>query len=520
MKKKWVAVLVAAALVVGSLVTIIITSDFDFTHNSLASNNTPVAVETNATTSSSQNPQSQTGLSNDAFINQLNSVFENAAEKVKPAVVTIFSEKVIKMRRLQSPFDFFFGPDFFDQFGKGMPQRPKKKAPQYEEFHQKGMGSGVIISSDGYIITNNHVVSDADDIQVKTTDGVIHKAKVVGTDAKTDIALIKIQAKNLPVAKLGDSNQLKVGEWVLAIGNPFSQQLHQTVTKGIISALGRSDLNLSYYENYIQTDAPINPGNSGGALINLKGEVIGINTAIVAPSGAFAGIGFAIPINMVRKVTNDLKTKGHVVRGWLGVQIQAVDEDLAKALGLERNQGVVVSEVTKGSPAEKAGIKVSDVILKFGGKDVTGPSNLAFMVAQFMPGTKVNLLIMRNGKEKTITVKLGELPEKQKTTKVVGQANEIDFGMEVSNLTPDLAKKFGYQKSKGIVITSIDPYGPAAKKGLKEGDLIREVNRKPVKNVDDYKEIVSKLHPGDVVLLLVQRGKDNFFVAIEVPKKK
>ncbi len=519
MKKKWIAVLIVAALVVGSLATIIITSDFNFAHNSLAANGTP-AVAAKANPAASQNPQSQTGLSNDAFINQLNSVFENAAEKVKPAVVTIFSEKVIKMRRLQSPFDFFFGPDFFNQFGQGMPQQPKKKSPQYEEFHEKGMGSGVIVSSDGYIITNNHVVSGADDIQVKTTDGVTHKAKVIGTDAKTDIALIKIKAKNLPVAKLGDSNKLKVGEWVLAIGNPFSQQLYQTVTKGIVSALGRSDLNLSYYENYIQTDAPINPGNSGGALINLNGEVVGINTAIVAPSGAFAGIGFAIPINMVRKVTNDLKTKGHVIRGWLGVQIQAVDEDLAKALGLKKNQGVVVSEVTPDSPAEKAGIKVSDVILKFNGENVTGPSNLAFMVAQSVPGTKVNLLIMRNGKEKTITVKLGELPEKQKTSKVVSKANEIDFGMEVSNLTPDLAKRYGYEKSKGVLITNLDPYGPAAKKGLKVGDLIREVNRKPVANVDDYQKVVSKLHPGDVVLLLVQRGKDNFFVAIEVPKKK
>ncbi len=519
MQKKWVAVLVVAALVVGSFATIIITSDLNFTHDGLASNGAP-PVEAKANTPASQNPQSTTGLSNDAFVNQLNSVFENAAQEVKPAVVTIFSEKVIKMRRLQSPFDFFFGPDFFNQFGQGTPRQPQKKAPQYEEFHQKGMGSGVIISPDGYIITNNHVVSGADDIQVKTTDGVTHKAKVIGTDAKTDIALIKIKAKNLPVAKLGDSNRLKVGEWVLAIGNPFSQQLHQTVTKGIISALGRSDLNLSYYENYIQTDAPINPGNSGGALINLNGEVIGINTAIVAPSGAFAGIGFAIPINMVKKVTHDLKTKGHVVRGWLGVQIQAVDQDLAKALGLKKNQGVVVSEVTKDSPADKAGIKVSDVILKFDGKDVTGPSNLAFMVAQKVPGTKVNLLIMRNGKEKTITVKLGELPEKQKTTKVATKTNEIDFGMEVSNLTPDLAKKYGYEKSKGVLITNIDPYGPAAKKGLKVGDLIREVNRKPVRNVGDYKEVVSKLHSGDVVLLLVQRGKDNFFVAIEVPKKK
>jgi len=519
MQKKWIAALVVAALVVGSLATIIVTSDFNFTHSSLASGSAP-AVEANANHSAPQSPQSEATLSNDAFINQLNSVFENAAEKVKPAIVTIFSEKVIKMRRMQSPFDFFFGPDFFDQFGQGTPGQPKKKAPQYEEFHQKGMGSGVIVSSDGYIITNNHVVNDADDIQVKTTDGVTHKAKVIGTDAKTDIAFIKIDAKNIPVAELGDSNKLRVGEWVLAIGNPFSQQLHQTVTKGIVSALGRSNLNLSYYENYIQTDAPINPGNSGGALIDLNGKVIGINTAIVAPSGAFAGIGFAIPINMVKKVTQDLKNKGHVVRGWLGVQIQAVDKDLAKALGLKKNQGVVVSEVTSGSPAEKAGIKVSDVILKFNGKDVNGPSSLAFMVAQMVPGTKVNLLIMRNGKEKTITVKLGELPEKQKTSKNVSKNKQIDFGMEVSNLTPDLAKKYGYEKSRGVLITDLDPYGPAAKKGLKVGDLIREVNRKPVGNVDDYKKVISKLHPGDVVLLLVQRGKDNFFVAIEVPKKK
>ncbi len=514
-RKKWVALLVVLALFVGSAVTVVLTSNLNLTHESLALNKT--AEKTEAAPSS---PQNETNLNDDAFIRQLNSVFVNAAEKVKPAVVTIFSEKVIKMRQFQSPFDFFFGPDFFNQFGQGQPPK-QKKAPKYREFHEKGMGSGVIISSDGYIITNNHVVNGADDVKVKTTDGNTYKAKIIGTDPKTDIALIKIDAKNLPVATLGNSDHLKVGEWVLAVGNPFSAELHHTVTKGIVSALGRSNLNLSYYENYIQTDAPINPGNSGGALINLKGEVVGINTAIVAPSGAFAGIGFAIPINMVKRVAHDLRTKGHVVRGWLGVQIQPIDEDLAKALGLSKNEGVVISEVTPKSPAKKAGLKVGDVIIRFDGEKVTSPSNLAFLVAERAPKTKAELTIIRNGKKKTLTVTLGELPEKtNKPEKVTTKTSEIDLGMEVSNLTSDLAKQYGYEKSKGVVITDIDPYGPAAQKGLKVGDLIKEVNRTRVTNVQEYKKVIAKLRPGDVVLFLIQRGKDNLFVAIEVPKKK
>ncbi|GBD94918.1 putative periplasmic serine endoprotease DegP-like precursor [bacterium BMS3Abin05] len=518
MRKKWVLLLVGVALLVGSLITVILISDFNFTHKGLASNGTP-AVEAKVNASKTQGQQSSTALTNSQFIYQLNSVFENAASKVKPSIVTIFSEKIIKMRTYQNPFSFFFGPDFFNQFGQG--QQPKqKRRPQYREYHEEGMGSGITITSDGYIITNNHVVSGSDDIRVKTPAGNTYKAKIIGTDPKTDIALIKIKAKNLPIAKLGNSNNLKVGEWVLAIGNPFSQKLHQTVTKGIVSALGRSGLELSPYENYIQTDAPINPGNSGGALINLQGEVIGMNTAIVAPSGAFAGIGFAIPINMVKSVTSDLKTKGHVVRGWLGVQIQGVNEDLAKALGLKENNGVVISEVTKGSPAEKAGLKVSDVILKFNGRKITSPSNLAFMVTQLPPGTKVTLEIIRNKKEKKITLKLGQMPESQKLEKVSSKTPEIDLGMEVSNLTPDLAKQYGYEKSRGVLITALNPSGPAARKGLKTGDLIREINRKPVSNVREYHNVISKLHRGDVVLLLVQRGKDNFFVAIEIPKKK
>ena len=501
---------VGLAFVLGILVTVILTSQFDWTRNVFASGKEEALVSEEATPS--QLSQSQQDL-----IEQLNGVFIHAAERVKPSVVTIFSEKVIKMR-YRSPFDFFFGDEFFQQFF-GEPA-PRRRQPEREQkFVQKGMGSGVIVRSDGIILTNNHVVKGADDIRVKTTDGKVYEAKVVGTDPQTDLAVVKIDAKNLPVAPLGDSDKLKVGEWVLAIGNPFSEQLHHTVTKGIVSAKGRSDLRLAEYEDFIQTDAPINPGNSGGALINLYGEVVGINTAIVAPSGAFAGIGFAIPINMAKKVMNDLLTKGKVVRGYLGVYIQPVDEDLAKALHLKEPKGALVVEVEKGSPADKAGIKTSDVIVKFNGIEIRDPDHLKLLVADTKPGVEVPVVVNRGGKEKTLKVVLEEREGGTEASAPVAAENITSkLGLKVSNLTPDLARQYGYEGVKGVLITDVDPTSEAGHKGLREGDLIKEVNRKKVSSVAEFTKILSKAKPGDVVLLLVQRGKNNFFVALEIPK--
>ncbi len=500
------------AFLLGAVFTVVLTSQLDITNKVIASHPEQPAISEEATPSTLD--QSQRDL-----IQQLNGIFIQAAERVKPSVVTIFSEKVIKMRRYRSPFDFFFGDQFFQEFF-GQPAPPPKGKKDYEEqkFVEKGMGSGVIVRSDGIILTNYHVVKDADDIRVKTTDGKVYEAKILGSDPQTDLAVVKIEAKDLPVAPLGDSNKLKVGEWVLAIGNPFSEQLHHTVTKGIVSAKGRSDLRLAEYEDFIQTDAPINPGNSGGALINLYGEVIGINTAIVAPSGAFAGIGFAIPINMAKKVMKDLLTKGKVVRGWLGVYIQPVDEDLAKALKLKENKGALVVEVEDGSPADKAGIKSSDVIVKFNGVEVRDPDHLKLLVADTRPGVKVPVVINRGGKEKTLTVVLGEREGKTEAAPQVSQITD-KLGFKVSNLTPDLARQFGYENVKGVIITDVDPTSEAARKGLRVGDLIKEVNRKKVSNVSEFSKALKEVKPGDVVLFLAQRGKNNFFVALEIPKE-
>jgi len=502
---------VLLAFLLGVLFTVVLTSQFNWTKKVVASGADKPALNEGATPSMLDQTQKD-------FVEKLNSVFIYAAERVKPSVVTIFSEKVIKMR-YRSPFDFFFGDQFFQQFFGPPGQQPKQPPERERKFVEKGMGSGVIVRSNGIILTNYHVVKDADDIRVKTTDGKIYNAKVIGSDPQTDLAVVKIDAKNLPVAPLGDSDKLRVGEWVLAIGNPFSEQLHHTVTKGIVSAKGRSDLRLAEYEDFIQTDAPINPGNSGGALINLYGEVVGINTAIVAPSGAFAGIGFAIPINMAKKVMHDLLTKGKVVRGYLGVFIQPVDDDLAKALHLKEAKGALVVQVEKGSPADKAGIKTSDVIIKFNGVDVRNPDHLKMLVADTRPGVKVEVVVNRGGKEKTLKVVLAERKGGKTTTPpAVAENLAGKLGMKVSDLTPDLARQYGYENVKGVLITDVDPTSEAGHKGLHEGDLIKEVNRKKVTSVAEFSKILEKVKPGDVILLLVQRGKNNFFVALEVPK--
>ncbi|RKY79379.1 DegQ family serine endoprotease [candidate division KSB1 bacterium] len=511
-RKRWILpVAVGSSLLIGILITIIVTANFDFTKHGIASNtNGSKAAYIEAS------EQSSVSAKDLALIDHINKIFVQAAKKVKPSVVTIYSEKVIKVLRYRSPFDFFFGDDFFNQFFQQSPRERSK--PQTDKYIQQGMGSGVIIRSDGYILTNYHVVKEADDIRVITTDRKKYEAKVVGTDPKTDLALLKIDASNLPAAILGDSDKLQVGEWVLAIGNPFSERFHHTVTKGIVSAKGRTFGNVKAYENFIQTDAPINPGNSGGALVNLRGEVVGINSAIVTPTGAFAGMGFAIPINMAKKVVKDLMTKGKVVRGWLGVYIQPVDEDLAKALGLRENRGALVVKVQEDSPAEKAGIQTSDVIIKFNGVEVENPDHLKILVGQANPGTKVKVVVNRDGKLKTFQVTLGELPGEQKETKLSKKAKE-KLGIEVQNLTADLARRYGYEKVSGVIITSVDPTSVAGRKGLREGDLIKEVNRQKINNVREYEAALEKLKPGDVVLFLIQRGESNLFVAMEIPKK-
>ena len=430
--------------------------------------------------------------------------FSDLAEKVRPGVVNIQVVKKVKnvgfgFRNFpgnpfgdNNPFGDFFGP-----FSEGNPPGG---------FEQRGVGSGFVMSRDGYILTNNHVVEDADQIKVKLANGKEYEGKIVGRDPKTDLALVKIEgASDLHPLKLGNSEDLKVGSWVVAVGSPFG--LEQTVTAGIVSAKGRV-IGSGPYDNFIQTDASINPGNSGGPLINMKGEVVGINTAIIA-SGQ--GIGFAIPINMAKEIAPQLQEKGHVTRGWLGVSIQEVTPELAKSFDLKEKKGALVSQVVSGSPAEKAGIEQGDIILEFDGKEVSDSKDLPRIVASTPVGKAVTLKVSRNGKITDRQVKLGEMEEKVEVTKAPSHKS---LGITVQNLTPEIAKGLGLKKETGVVVTRVEPGSPAANAGIQTGDVIREVNRKPVKDVEDFVQKVEKAKGPDNVLFLIQRGQNNLFAAV------
>jgi serine protease Do len=426
-------------------------------------------------------------------------VFVEVVKKVAPAVVTITSEK-----RIRNPWS-----DFFRDFGYGE-----------EELLQRGLGSGVIVSKDGYILTNHHVIKDADRINV-VYNRKEYKAKVIGSDPSTDVAVVKIDAdEELPVVRFGDSDKLEVGEWVLAIGSPFSEVLEHTVTHGIVSAKGRRGLGISgsqmRYQDFIQTDAAINPGNSGGALVNLRGELVGINTAIVGQTNV--GIGFAIPINMARWVMEQLITKGKVVRGWLGVKIQSVDDKIARAYGLDRPMGALVVEVVEDGPAQKAGIKEGDLIIELEGQKIEDSQHLTNLVASYAPGTEVELVVIRDKGRKTFRVKLGERPEEEKLAQSGGSRSET-LGLSVQTLTNDLASRLGYEGERGVVVTDVEPGSPADRAGLNQGDLILEANRQRVTSAGEFRALVERLKPGDVLLLRVRRGKQVFFAAIEVPEE-
>jgi len=429
--------------------------------------------------------------------------FTDLAEKVRPGVVNIQVVKKVKnvdfgFRNFGNPFGDKnpFG-DFFGPFSEGNPPRG---------FEQRGVGSGFIMSQEGHILTNNHVVEDADQIKVKLANGKEYDGKVVGRDPKTDLALIRIEkASDLHPLKLGNSEDLKVGSWVVAVGSPFG--LEQTVTAGIVSAKGRV-IGSGPYDNFIQTDASINPGNSGGPLINMKGEVVGINTAIIASGN---GIGFAIPINMAKEIAPQLQEKGHVTRGWLGVSIQEVTPELAKSFGLKEKKGALVGQVVSGSPAEKAGIEQGDVILEFDGKEVADSKDLPRIVASTPVGKGVTVKLSRNGKLVDRQVKVGELEEK---TEIAKTPTHRSLGITVQNLTPEIAKGLGLKKETGVVVTQVEPGSPASNAGIQSGDVIGEVNRKLVKNVEDFIQKVEKAKDQDNVLLLIQRGQNTLFAAV------
>jgi serine protease Do len=430
--------------------------------------------------------------------------FSDLAEKVRSGVVNVQVVKKVKnigfgFRQFGNPFGEKnpFG-DFFGPFSEGNPPGG---------FEQRGVGSGFIMSRDGYILTNNHVVEDADQIKVKLANGKEYEGKVVGRDPKTDLALIKIDASSdLQPLTLGNSDDLKVGSWVVAVGSPFG--LEQTVTAGIVSAKGRV-IGSGPYDNFIQTDASINPGNSGGPLINMKGEVVGINTAIIA-SGQ--GIGFAIPINMAKEIAPQLQEKGHVTRGWLGVSIQEVTPELAKSFSLKEKKGALVAEVVSGSPAEKAGIEQGDVIVEFDGKEITDSKDLPRIVASTPVGKAVTIKLSRNGKVLDRQVKVGEMEEKAEIVKT--HSAKKSLGITVQNVTPEMARGLGLKKDTGVVVTRVEPGSPAADAGIQTGDVIHEVNRKPVKNVEDFVQKVEKAKGQDNILFFLQRGQNNLFAAV------
>jgi serine protease Do len=462
---------------------------------------------------------SQSATQGKELLNQFSAAFEAAAAKVNPSVVPIFSEQVMKT---QDPFSQFFGnDDFFRKFFGN----PGGRGNDQQKQTVRSLGSGVIVSKDGYILTNNHVVQGSDKLTVMLQDKKKFTAKVVGRDPQTDIAVVKIDAKDLPVASLGNSDNVRVGQWVIAVGNPFN--LMHTVTAGIISAKGRSSMNLADYEDFIQTDASINPGNSGGALSDLDGNVIGINTAIYSPNGAGnVGIGFAVPINMAKSIMSSLIAGGKVSRGYLGLLPQDIDESLSKALNLKTTEGSLVGDVTSGAPADKAGIKRGDIITSFNGTKVTGSTQLRNLVAEAKPGSSAKVQLLRDGKENEVTVTLGERPKELSASRN-GDEDEEDngsdeeqssqkLGLAVQSLTSDLAKQLKYEGDHGVLISSVTPGSAAEEAGLQRGDLIKEVNRKTVSSVADFKVAVKSIGKGDTAALLVRRGANTFYVALQL----
>lgn len=447
---------------------------------------------------------------------ELSKAFSQTAKEAMPAVVSIKVEKAVQVSPMGSdnPFglnDPFgqFDDDFLRRFFGG--RIPQRQSPQ--KYVERGQGSGFIISEDGYILTNNHVVGDVDKMTVELKDGrKFTNAKLIGTDPESEVALIKIEGDHFPVLPMGDSDKIDVGDWVIAIGNPFG--LNETVTVGVISAVGRSNVHIAAYEDFIQTDAAINPGNSGGPLINLDGKVIGINTAIVSQSGGYMGIGFAIPINMARTIEQQLKTSGKVSRGYLGVYGQDVTPDVAQLLGLKESGGIVVAQVEKDSPADKAGLKSHDVVLEMDGKKF--PSYDAFRneIATMKPGSTIRLNGLRDGKPIELTVTLGERPGTVAQAQKSAEEPEQSVGLQVQNLTKDLADQLGYQPGEGVVVTAVESGGPAAEQGIQRGDLILSVNNHAVTNVKEFGDAMKQAKKGGKALFLVKRQDVSQFVVV------
>jgi serine protease Do len=450
-----------------------------------------------------------------AFLDRSAKAFSSVVKKAGPAVVHVGVEKEKAAKNMgQFPpdmsndafFDRFFGPQF--RHPRTNPKQDKKT------FKQQAAGSGFIIASDGYILTNNHVVEDAGKITVRLADQREFTAKVVGTDPQSDVAIIKIDGKDLPVLPLGNSDKLEVGEWVIAIGSPF--ELSQTVTVGVVSAIGRNRMGITDYENFIQTDAAINPGNSGGPLLNIRGEAVGMNTAIFSRSGGYMGIGFAIPINMTKNIEQQLRKSGKVTRGWLGVNIQDVNEELAKSFGGKVGGGALIAEVTEGSPAQKSGLLQGDIVTAINGATVNNVADLRNKIAMTPPNTELKLRILRDGQEKELAVSVGEQPADMASAgkKMTGTALS-ELGLSLQDLTKEIAEQFGYSKDQGVLIADVEADSPAAELGLQAGMLIEEVNRIRVRSLKELQQALKKANNAKQVLLRVRSGAQSQYVVLQ-----
>lgn len=455
-----------------------------------------------------------------AAAQSLSEGFKEVAKALRPSVVSVNSIRRIQARipgsrgqmlppQLPEEFRRFFGDDFFEHYFQ-LPVPP-------EGFEQHGTGSGVIVSSDGYVLTNNHVVSGADEVTVRLSDKRELKAEIVGTDPATDLAVLKIDATGLVPARLGDSNELEVGEWVVAIGSPFG--LEQTVTAGIVSAKGRANVGLADYEDFIQTDAAINPGNSGGPLVNLRGEVIGINTAIASSNGGNMGVGFAIPSNMARTVMDSLIKNGRVERGWLGAVIQNLDEGLASSFGYDETEGVLIGDVVPDGPAAKAGLKSGDIIVRYDGKPVKDVNELRYRVAATKAGTDVKVTVFRDGKLKTVEVEIGRLEGQPTVLGTQSDAHSKDLGLTVQTLTSDLAQELGYEKdAKGVVVTAVEPGSVAASAGILPKDVIVSVGNTEVTDAASFRRALEAHDLSKGIRLQVMRDNVRRFVFLRVER--
>src|SRR5437899_137162 len=424
------------------------------------------------------------------LLEEMQNVFINLADRVKPAVVNISPVSVSA------------------KSGESL----RERGP-----NNPGTGSGVIVDKDGTVVTNNHVVADAKEVEVRLSDRSKYIGQVIGRDPDTDLAVVKITAdRELPTVPFGDSSKVRVGQWAMAVGNPFS--LDRTVTVGVVSGLERDAVRLSRYEAFIQTDASINPGNSGGPLFNIKGEVIGINTAIINYA---QGIGFAIPSNMVQQVVNQLRSKGKVVRGWLGIGIQEVTPELAAKFGIKESDGILVNDVFENEPAARAGLKPGDIISKVNGRPIETPSGLSRFVAALLPGAKIEVEVIRNGERRLLAVDLGERKEDAIVASIPPPppVPELKLGINVQDLTPELAEKFKIKDKKGALVAKVEVGSAAQEQGLREGDLIKEVNRQPVTTADEFKSAVAQVKKGDSILLRVVR-ENRAFYSVLVPKEK